>query len=177
MIYKKYGKLDIDVSAVGFGGMQFDTKKPKEENAELLLYAYDKGINYFDTAPGYCDDKSEEIFGAGLKQMKAVRDKIYIATKKMPTPQDTIESIVQAVAKSLKRLCIDKIDFFHVWCIRSIGQYEMAMAPGGLYEGLLRCKEQGLIEHIVISTHLQGDEVKKLLRKVNLRVFYSVLIF
>ena len=104
MIYKKYGKLGFDVSAVGFGGMQFDTSKPKDENADLLLYAYDKGINYFDTAPGYCGDKSEEIFGAALKRMKSVRDKIYVSTKKMPTEQDNIESVAQAVKKSLKRL-------------------------------------------------------------------------
>ena len=51
MIYKRYGKLGLDVSAVGFGGMRFDTSKSMEENAELLLYAESKGINYFDTAP------------------------------------------------------------------------------------------------------------------------------
>ena len=54
MIYKTFGKTGIRISAVGFGGMQFDTSKSNERNAELLPYAYEKGINYFDTAPAYC---------------------------------------------------------------------------------------------------------------------------
>ncbi|MHC5158811.1 MAG: aldo/keto reductase, partial [Planctomycetota bacterium] len=41
------------MSAVGFGGMQFDTTRSKEENATLIEYAVDQGINYLDTAPGY----------------------------------------------------------------------------------------------------------------------------
>jgi len=165
MIYKKYGKLDIDVSAVGFGGMRFDLKKPKEENAKLVLYAFDKGINYFDTAPFYCDDTSEDIFGEAFRQIANKRDKFYVSTKKMPTEQDTIDDTCKAVEKSLKRLCVDKIDFFHVWCIRTIAQYEMATKPGGLFDGLLKCKEQGLIGHIAVSTHLQGDGVKEIIER------------
>ncbi len=37
--------------------------------------------------------------------------------------------------------------------------YELAMKPGGQYEGLLKCKEEGLIDHIVFSSHQPGDEV------------------
>jgi len=73
MITKTFGKTGKKVSAVGFGGMQFDTGRPKEENAELLLYAFEKGINYFDTAPRYCQDQSEAIFGMALKQMARER--------------------------------------------------------------------------------------------------------
>ena len=81
MIYKQYGRTGKRVSAVGFGGMRFDLERPQEENAELLLYAQSKGINYFDTAPGYCQDQSEEIFGIALRQMGGLRDKVYVSTK------------------------------------------------------------------------------------------------
>ena len=77
MIYKKYGNIGKEVSAVGFGGMQFDETKSNEENATLLQYAFDKGINYFDTAPGYCSDRSEDIFGIGIDLLKEHRDKFY----------------------------------------------------------------------------------------------------
>ena len=69
MIYKSYGKTGLNVSAVGFGGMRFDLTRSQEDNAGLLRYAADKGINYFDTAPGYCNDKSEDIFGIAIGQM------------------------------------------------------------------------------------------------------------
>ena len=162
MNYSKYGKTGANVSSVGFGGMQFDTKLANEKNAELLLHAFDKGINYFDTAPGYCDDKSEDIFGIALKQMAADREKFYVSTKGMPVNFDTADKAIGAVDKSLKRLNIDCIDFYHVWCIRDMKHYELAMKKGGQYEGLLKCKEQGKIKNIVTSTHLRGKDICKI---------------
>ncbi len=165
MVYKPYGKTGIEMSAVGFGGMQFDTTRSKKENAELVEYAVDKGINYLDTAPGYCEDQSEDIFGLAIQQMAHKRDDLCISTKAMPETFDTAEKAMAQVDKSLKRLKTDIIDFYHVWCIRRLDQYELAMKTGGQYEGLLKCKEQGKIRHIVISTHLRGPEVKTILEK------------
>ena len=165
MIYKQYGKTGKKVSAVGFGGMRFDTKLSKDKNAELLLHAYDKGINYFDTAPNYCRDQSEDIYGIAMKQMRSVRDKIYVSTKGMPTEIKTADQARVAVEKSLKRLNLEKIDFYFVWCVRKVEHYEMAMKKGGLYDGLLKCKEEGLIDHIAISSHLQGTKISRVLEK------------
>ena len=162
MIYKDYGKTGKKVSAVGFGGMRFDETRSNEENAKLLQYAFEKGITYFDTAPGYCSDRSEDIFGIGLDLMKKHRDKFYVSTKGMPADHDTSEKAIAAVETSLKRLNCEKLDFYHVWCIRKMEKYELAMKPGGQYEGLLKCKEKGLIDHIVISTHLRGSEAKRI---------------
>lgn len=157
MRYVEYGKTGKRVSCVGFGGMRFDTKKPKEENAELLHYACSKGINYFDTAPGYCDDQSEDIFGIALKDMPG---EYYVTTKGMPTEFDTAPKAKDAVRKSLDRLGVDKIHFYHVWCLRKMEHWELAMKPGGQYEGLLELKEEGLIEHIVCSSHMRGPEIR-----------------
>ena len=173
MLYNQYGTTGAKVSAVGFGGMRFDISKPDDRNAELLLYAHSKGINYFDTAPGYCEDHSEDIFGIALKQMADVRSEIYVSTKGMPQSSNTTDKARRAVEKSLKRLNVKKIDFYHVWCIRRIDQYELAMKKGGQYEGLLKCKEEGLIDHIVISTHLQGQEVCRVIEK---KEFEGVLL-
>ena len=164
MIYSEYGKTGHKVSAVGFGGMRFNTKKKSnEENAEILLHAFDKGINYFDTAPGYCDDKSESIFGLAFEKLSKDREKFFVSTKVMPKENNGAEEGIASVKKSLERLKIDYIDFFHVWCIRTFEQYEIAMKEGGLYEGLLKCKEEGLIKHICVSTHLPGNEISKII--------------
>jgi len=162
MIYKNYGNTDKKVSAIGFGGMRFDETRSNGENAELLLYAFEKDINYFDTAPLYSDDRSEDIFGLACYLLKDQRDKFYVSTKAMPEEFNTSKKAIGAVEKSLKRLNCEKIDFYHVWCVRSMAQYELAMKKGGQYEGLLKCKEKGLIDHIAISTHLRGPEVKKI---------------
>lgn len=160
MIYKEYGKTGKKVSAVGFGGMRFDTSKSMEENAELVRYANKMGINYFDTAPGYCGDQSELIFGEAFKDMPG---EFYVSTKAMPTTFDTAEKTIAQVKKSIGRLGVEKINFFHIWCIRKMEHYELAMKPGGMYDGLVQLKEEGLIDHIVLSSHQIGDEVKEIL--------------
>ncbi|MCE5185874.1 MAG: aldo/keto reductase [Planctomycetaceae bacterium] len=167
MIYKPYGTTGKNVSAIGFGGMRFDTNRPDEENAQLLHYALDKGINYFDTAPDYCKDKSEDIFGIAIDALSKAgrRQDFFVTTKGMPEDFPTADKARAAVETSLKRLKSGCIDFYHVWCIRNLSQYELAMRPGGQYEGLQRCKDEGLIKHIVISTHLRGDDVRKILAK------------
>ncbi|QEN04733.1 aldo/keto reductase [Thiospirochaeta perfilievii] len=160
MLYKMYGKTGKRVSAVGFGGMRFDETKTIEENAEIVRYASSKGINYFDTAPGYCSDTSEDIFGEAFKNMP---NPFYVSTKGMPTTYDTAEKAIDAVKKSIKRMGLKKIDFYHIWCIRKSEHYELAMKPGGQYEGLLQCQKEGLIDHIVLSSHQNGNEVKEIL--------------
>lgn len=162
MIYKKYGKTGKKVSAVGFGGMRFDESKSIAENANLVRYANKKGINYFDTAPGYCSDTSEIIFGEAFKDMPG---QFYVSTKGMPTKFDTAEKAIDAVKKSIKRLGVKKIDFYHIWCIRKMDHYELAMKPGGQYDGLLQCQKEGLIDHIVLSSHQTGNEVKHILEE------------
>ena len=166
MIYSEYGKTGAKVSSVGFGGMRFDESKSDEENAQLLLYAQSKGINFFDTAPGYCNGRSESIFGIALKQMTDNRDNYYVSTKgSVPRIPNAADRARAAVEKSMKRLHVDRIDFYHIWCIRRMDQYERAMKKGGQYEGLMRCREEGLIGHIVISTHLPGEQINHIIQK------------
>ncbi len=171
MIYKQYGKTGKKVSAVGFGGMRFDTKLSKEKNAELLQYAFDSGITYFDTAPGYCGDQSLDIFGIGLPRLP--REKFYVTSKCMPTEVKNAREARKAVETDLKRLKLDKIDFYHVWCIRSIDQYHLAMKKGHQYEALMKCREDGLIGHIVVSTHLNGPDTAEIISKAE---FEAVLL-
>jgi hypothetical protein len=161
MIYTKYGSTGIDVSAIGFGGMRFDNPTDIDKNAALLKAAYDAGINYFDTAPGYCNDNSEDIFGAGLKEMLKTRNEkpFYVSTKSMKSEPALLR---QDIEKSLKRLGLDYIDFYHFWCIITLDEYELRKKNGVLKE-FEKLKDEGLIKHICISTHLPGTEIEKVL--------------
>ena len=161
MKYSEYGKTGKFVSAVGFGGMRFDMEKSMEDNAELVKYAFDKGINYFDTAPGYFAGKSEQIYGMAFKDMP--RDKFFVSDKIMPTSINDAQGAYDKVRSFLDIMNITYIDFLHVWCLRKMEHFEMAMRPGALYDGLLRCKEEGLIKHIVFSSHQKGNEVEKVI--------------
>lgn len=160
MIYKPYGKTGKQVSALGFGGMRFlkeEYDKDMDICAEVVRYASEKGINYFDTAPYYCDDKSEEIFGLAFKNMP---NPFYVSTKSMISGEKTADEVRRRCEKSLKRMNVNKIHFFHMWCVLNLEQYEKVMAPGGPYEGAMKLKNEGLIDHICISTHANGADIK-----------------
>ena len=158
MQYTEYGKTGKKVSAVGFGGMRFDQGgRSDEQNAEVVRHACSQGINYFDTAPGY--GKSEDIFGVAFRDMPG---EYYVSTKGMPVTYDTAAKARDGVRTSLDRMGVDKIHFYHIWCLRAMEHYELAMRPGGQYEGLLACQEEGLIDHIVCSSHQPGAEVRQI---------------
>jgi len=160
MKYTRYGRTGKKVSVVGFGGMRFDITRPDEENAELVRYACSKGIDYFDTAPKYCNDKSEDIFGLAFKDMPG---EFYVSTKAMPDSVNTVAKAREAVKRSMERMGVAKIHFFHVWCLRNMDHYHAAVRPGALYDGLVACREEGLIDHIVFSSHQTGSEIKEML--------------
>ncbi|MFA6104048.1 MAG: aldo/keto reductase [Victivallaceae bacterium] len=170
MRYSAFGKTGKMVSAIGFGGMRFDLTQTAEANADLVKYAFDKGINYFDTAPGYCDDKSEELFGIGFRKLP--RDKYFVATKLMPVHVANELEAYEKVKKSVERMGVEYIDFFHVWCIRRMEHFDLAM-NGGLYNALLKCKAEGLIKHICFSSHQEGAGVRKV---VESGLFEGVLL-
>ena len=74
MYYKQYGNTDMMVSAIGLGTMRYDSEDIKagrlSKCAEIPLYALEKGINYWDIAPFYCDDKSEIVTGIAYYNAK-----------------------------------------------------------------------------------------------------------
>ncbi len=159
MIYKKYGKTGKDVSVIGFGGMRF----PKKENGydmdycvEMVREANRLGINYFDTAPFYNDDMSEKIFGEAFKDMP---DDFHVSTK---CASSDAKELRHSLERSLKRLNVEKINFFHIWCVLDMDDYAKRMKPGGPYEELIKAKEEGLVEHICVSTHCTGDEIAQI---------------
>lgn len=160
MLYKSFGNTGKKVSKIGFGGMRFDTNVDLEKNAELVHYAHRKGITYFDTAPGYCKDQSEDIFGLAFQNISG---DYVVSSKAMPAKQNTADKARAAVEQSLSRLGINKIDFYYIWCLRKMEHYHMAMRPGGQYEGLRKCQEEGLIGHIVFSSHQPGDQIAAIL--------------
>ena len=159
MLYKEYGNTGLRVSAIGFGGMRFDMAADPSEHIELVRYAFSCGINYFDTAPGYCDDKSEIWLGQALSPLP--REQLVISTKLMPGHIKTSQEAYDRIKRSCDRLQTDYIDIFHAWNFRTMEQYQDCIRPDGLYEAMQRAQADGLIRHLAFSTHLTGDKVSE----------------
>ncbi|MDY7009339.1 MAG: aldo/keto reductase [Planctomycetota bacterium] len=174
MWHKIYGKTGKKISVVGFGGMRFDNPENIDANAEVVLHAHEKGINYFDTAPGYNAGKSEEIFGAAFKQMP--RESFYCSTKSGKSDGKALRDDLE---KSLRRMNVEKIDFFHIWYIIKAEQWPERKA-GGAVAAVLRAKEEGLVGHLAASLHITGEEICKIAREgvlEGITVGYNILNF
>jgi aryl-alcohol dehydrogenase-like predicted oxidoreductase len=142
---RRLGKTGLGVSVVGFGGIPIISRS-RNEAEKVVSYAYDKGINFFDTARAYGD--SEDKIGAALKD---VRDEVIIATK---THQRTKESAARAGLKqSLRNLQTDRIDLVQLHGIDSEETLERAMGSEGSLAALEEAKSKAKIDYIGISGH------------------------
>jgi len=159
MIYNKYGSTDIEVSAIGFGGMRFGEEKNDDKCVELLKTAYEKGINYFDTAPAY--EKSERLYGVAFQEMKKTRREkpFYVSTKTLKLDP---ASIRQELETSLKTMGLDHIDFYHVWCVRTLEDFLDRKQKGVIAE-FEKLRDEGLIKHICMSAHATGPELQQII--------------
>ena len=158
MIYKDYGRTGKQVSAIGFGGMRLpDPHRPAAAIA-LLHAARRAGITYFDTAPYYCDDRSEDIFGEAFRTMPPSPLPLYLSSKcSRPAAAD----FRRGLEKSLARLGLSQITFFHLWCVMSPDDWRARVEGGALREAL-KAKDEGLIGHVCVSTHMNGPEIAQL---------------
>ena len=168
MIYRQYGQTGTDVSLLGFGGMRFANIDDHEQCVNMMVSAAQGGINYFDTAPGYFGIKSEEVFGKGFAELKKRKLPFYSATKTFASTEDAIRQELDA---QLKRLDLPAIDFYHIWCILNLDNWQ-ARKKDGVVRTFVKLKEEGLIRHICVSSHLIKNEIKELLME---GVFEGVL--
>jgi hypothetical protein len=116
MKYHKFGTLNWEASALGFGAMRLpivgnDFGNINESEAiRMMHYAFDHGVNYVDSAYVYHKGNSEVVIGKALKD--GYREKVKVATKLPIWMVDSPADFDRFLNEQLKRLQIDKIDFY-----------------------------------------------------------------
>jgi predicted aldo/keto reductase-like oxidoreductase len=135
------GRTGLNVNKDGFGALP--VQRVEMSVAKRILHkALDGGIEYFDSARGYTD--SEEKMGAALSDR---RDRCILATK---SPSKTAEGFWKDLETSLRTLKTDYIDIYQ------FHNPDVVPRPGdsnGLYDAMLKAREQGKIRFIGITNH------------------------
>lgn len=153
MEYRKFEKLGVAPSMLGFGCMRFPTGqdgKIDEVKAERMLdRAIAAGVTYIDTAYPYHNGESEPFVGKVLK--KYDRDSFYLATKLPVWLVHSVEDAERIFSEQLERLQTDHIDFYLLHAMNR-GRYE-ELVEQGVVEWAEQKKAEGKIRFLGFSFH------------------------
>lgn len=147
MEYITLGRTDMNVSRLVLGcwaaggGSEWGQKLDDETYLDMMACAVEGGINFFDTAAGYGDGRSEAMLNRALA---GIRYKVYISTK--ATAAHLRKGMARkTVEQNLQRLGTDYIDLYFIhWPHPGIPVEENM-------EELLRLKEERVIKAIGVS--------------------------
>jgi aryl-alcohol dehydrogenase-like predicted oxidoreductase len=157
---RPFGRTGWDISEVAFGAWQLGGQwgpVDDEASVRVLLDAYERGINFVDTAEMYGSGHSEEAVGRSLRHWTGER--IYVATKvqpiRWPDPAESDPDIAAAypaaylrrsVEASLRRLGVDRLDLIQLHCWMLGG-----LRDQGWLTTLRAMRDEGKIDRIGVS--------------------------
>jgi len=157
--YRKLGKTGVELSAIGFGCMRL----PTDNNlaVPIVRRAVELGINYFETSPIYCQNRSEIQLGLALR---GIRERIHISTKNRVVRKGE-EGSITGVATETRLERTSRIALKNPLETRyrksrllptarlSLDKLPVAEAKDGPLEALSEAKEKGLVDHIGFTSH------------------------
>ena len=171
MEYRQFGSTGRTVSRLGFGGAVaglknylevFDPDDKASYNGvvEAIGKAYELGVTFFDTAPGYGDHRSERMFGEGLKGINP--ESVFLATKLTGKTRD---DVFRSIEESLKSLQRDYVDLIQIHGNSySADTAAGILAEGGLLEAMEDLKRQGATRFIGFTTEDNNDGMYMLMQ-------------
>lgn len=139
---RRLGRTSLMVSELGLGAMNIPDVAQGEET---LRRALDLGINFIETARLY--KGSEGLIGRVIP--KRERNSFIIASK---TPSRSRDGVLNDIDKSLRYLLVDRIDLYQLHDV-SLADWDRVISDNGALQGLKEAKEQGLIDHIGLTSH------------------------
>lgn len=153
---------NLQLSTLGMGNMRLPQKGHAanspidwEASAQIIDYALEHGVNYFDTAWVYNEGESERCLGAALKRHEADRDKFYIADK---FNIDATTDYRMVFEEQLRRLQTDYIDFYLIHCLMDTNLQRYI--ESGAIEYFLEQKRLGRIRYLGFSSHASVDTLR-----------------
>ncbi|MDR2888931.1 MAG: aldo/keto reductase, partial [Lachnospiraceae bacterium] len=166
MIYKQFKELEL--SCLGMGAMRLPTKEINGQMTidtkaaeEMIAYAYEQGINYFDTAWGYHNGESELVLGKALARFP--RESWYLADKFPGYDLNNMDKAPYIFEEQLGKCAVDYFDFYliHNVCEMNIDAY--LDEQYGIRQYFVEQKAGGTIRHLGFSAHGSVEVMRRFL--------------
>ncbi len=177
MLYTDFGKTGIKISRLGFGAMRLpiadaaDGKTPSlDEAAQLLIRGFEGGINYVDSAYGYCGGNSERAVGEALATDNW-RSRITLSTKLPMWHVHSRDDFFRLLEEQLVKLKTDRIDFYHFHAVNE-DHFRNRILKFKLLDEAAKALDQKMIGHLSFSFH---DSVALMKEVIDTGAFSSLL--
>lgn len=164
MQYRKFGNVDFEVSALGFGCMRLPTTgKPEQIDepaaVEMIRWAIDHGVNYIDTAYPYHGGNSERVVGKALDG--GYRDKVALATKMPIWMVKKADDFDRFFDEQCERLATERIEFYLLHSLQAPSWPRIRDL--GAIRWLEKVRADGRIGEIGFSFHDRFEVLKDIL--------------
>jgi L-galactose dehydrogenase/L-glyceraldehyde 3-phosphate reductase len=169
------GATGIQVSVLAFGAGPVPavmTSGDVSSQIEVVQTAIDSGINWFDTAAGYGDGKSESALGTAIAELGA-GERVHVATK-VRLSEDKLHDIPGAVhasvEASLKRLRLNRVTLLqlHNSITPNRGDEPTSVTPtdvlGAVRDAFERLKSEGLVRHVGLTGIGSAESMRQVIR-------------
>jgi aryl-alcohol dehydrogenase-like predicted oxidoreductase len=137
--YRTLGRTNFKVSDLAIGGWG--------KEANVYRYAYDHGINYFDTGESYGNGDSERKIGEALQHMD--RKKVFITTKLILKDDDSEQTVLDRFGKCQERLRTDYVDALFIHQAMNVG----ALDNEAFHAAVGRLKADGRLRFAGVCNH------------------------
>ncbi|MGU3539410.1 aldo/keto reductase [Methylobacterium sp. A54F] len=150
MLYRRFGRTDELISAIGMGGFHLGKNAVSDDEAVRLVHqGIDRGITFMDNCWDYNEGRSELRMGVALEQ-GGYRDKVFLMSK---MDGRTKEEATKQIDTSLKRLRTDRIDLVQHHEILRYDDPDRVFAEGGAMEAFAEAKKAGKLRYIGFTGH------------------------
>lgn len=155
-----------NIFPLGMGTNRFIVTGPSdrpgiERAANLVAKALDAGVSYIDVAHTYSKGTALEVCRLAF-QLTPTRPNVTI--KSTYQTDQSRDGALRRVDQTFHSLGIDHASYFVCWNISDWNQFLAITQKGGIYEGALEAKKQGLVDHICFSTHASPEEIVRMLK-------------
>ncbi len=152
----------------------------RESGVATVRAGIDAGFNYVDTSPCYC--RADEVENSEAWVGEAVRHPDYRGRVMVSTkctvgngglelgefrPEGgfgarDVDKFNHIFDQSLRRLGLDRVDYYHLWTTHTDEQFAKAFKPGGWYDGVTGRTAQW--DHLGITTHADPETILRFLK-------------